>query len=231
MSYNPSRVDSNKNFQRHSPPPGSGLAHSDIVRKNQAPSFMPVGSRVVTQHGYMIPIFECESFKTRYEVFYSRNATGTGVNPSGDRTIMVLRGSIYADVELENGVFETVKLQEGHSLNVPRGKKHALATSGVDNAELFITETVDYEKTWEQISPPTIGNEIVLPELQMQSAPTVVRRGNNPVTMQQAEDIKEQAITRRQRASVGSTTAPAGNANSANTIGVSPRPGGFRVEE
>lgn len=231
MSYNPTRLDPNRNHQRPSPPPGSGLAHSDIVRKHQAPSFMPAGMRSQTPHGYHVPLFECDAFTTRYEVFYSKNATGVGMNPEGDRTLMVLRGFLYADMEREDGTFETVKLQEGHSLNVPRGKKFSLATSGVDNAELVVTETKDYAKTWQQLTDPTFGDTFAIPTAGVQSAPTVVRRGADPVTMQQAEDIKEETMVRRRRAAAGSKPAPSGNANSANAIGVNPRPGGIPLEE
>lgn len=227
MSHNPSRLDP-RNHQRPSPPPGAGTSHAQIMAKRRGPSSAPAGDRKPTRHGYEVELFTCEAFSTKYEVVFSKNNTGRGVNHTGDRSIMVVRGQVFATVQMPDGSFDTMKMGEGHYLHVPHGTEYGLATSGVEPAELYITETPGYANSWEQLEEPTVGGAESIPDASIHASPTVVRRGVDPKTMQQAEEIRDATIGRRARAAARSSEGEFknGNANSANVIGASPMPSG-----
>lgn len=228
MSYNPTRLE-NKNRQRPTPGLEDGTRHSHIVKKYGGASLIPnAANKIKTQLGYQVPLFASADFVTRHEVMHQASNTGLGYSETGDRTILVRRGTLFVAFENESGVRESVKLPNGNCFHAPRGMKYGLATSGVDGVELYITESVDYEKGWKALEAVTIGqgHDDIQDEVSVIAAP--VRRQANPVTVAQAQEMATASATHRRQPRA---TGPVAGASSTNAVGVNLRPSGPPVEE
>lgn len=230
MSWNPTRLEK-KNAQRIVPP-NAGTRHSDIVKKYGGSSLVPAGSnKIQTKFGYHIPLFSCDNFNARIEIMYQSSSTGFGFNPTGDRTLLIRRGTLWVLIENDKGFKESIKLPEGNSFHAPKGTKYGLATSGVDGVELYVCETPGYDKDWAVIDEPVIGEipASAMEESQSIVATPTVRKIQDPVTVAQAKEMAE-AVQARRRTPKPQDTSPI-NANSTNSNGVNLRPSGPPREE
>lgn len=233
MSYNPTRVNSNRaavqRQQRFQPPPGAGISRSAIMAR-QGQYRVPAGDKIPTHTGHTVKLFD-GAFITRFETMDARCTSGVQVNPEGDRSILMLRGALFVTVKDAEGP-KSLKVIDGQHINIPRGVEFELATSGDFGADFHVTETADFDKTLQKLTPPIIGTAPPITDQSLQSSPTVVRRGVDPVTMAQAQDLAEASQERRRRRAAARTNGEfASNANSSSVIGVSPMPGGPPVEE
>ena len=227
MSFNPTRLEPNKNFRQSSPPLGAGTTHSAILKKHGGSSYVPAGEKKQSVHGYSIALFSNDLFTTRFDVIHSKNNTGLGVNPKGDKTFLVVKGTVYVAVDLD-GSRDIVKIPAGNCFHAPRGTIYSIGTSGTDGAELHVVETLDYAKTWEQLEAPTVGDTVDYSAIQLPN--TLVRSGPDPKTVAQANEMAIQADIRRRAPLKKSGTGASVNANSTNVIGANPRPGGIPTE-
>jgi mannose-6-phosphate isomerase-like protein (cupin superfamily) len=226
MSFNPTRLEPNKQMHRpSSPPPGAGITHSDIMKKHGGASYAPAGNKKQNAHGYSVDLFSTEAFCTRFDVIHSKNNIGLGVNPDGDRTFVVLKGTAYVTTEV-NGVRDVLKIMAGNCFHAPRNTIHSIGTSGTDGVELHMVETPDYAKTWKQIDAATIGEPVDFSDVHSMVTPSV-RRGPDPRTVAQAQDMAAAADLRRRTPKKQSGGGVPVSANSANVIGANPRPGGI----
>jgi len=225
MSFNPTRLDpAFKSRSNHrQPPPGAGTTHSQIALKYARPRTVPPGDKKSTPHGHAVTLFTTPDFVVRHEVMFQKNNIGIGVNPKGDRSICLIKGTLFVNFE-QNGVMQMVRLAEGNYFHFPKGTKYSLATSGTDGADFSVVESVGYEKTWTQIETPTAGEEISGNVEYEVAAPQVVRRQQDPNAVANALEQAQQAAARRR--SPKQAAAAAWSSNSANTIGVNPRPSG-----
>jgi mannose-6-phosphate isomerase-like protein (cupin superfamily) len=198
------------------------------LKKHGGSSYVPAGEKRQALHGYSIDLFTNDAFCTRFDVIHSKNNTGLGVNPVGDKTFLVVKGTVYVAVDL-NGVKEIVKIPAGNCFHAPRGTIYSIGTSGTDGAELHVVETLDYAKTWEQLEAPTVGETVDFSAIQLPNQ--VVQRGPDPRTVAQASEMAIQADIRRRAPLKKSGTSAPSNANSTNVIGASPRPGGYSRDE
>jgi mannose-6-phosphate isomerase-like protein (cupin superfamily) len=229
MSFNPTRLAPNKAMHRpSSPPPGAGITHSEIMKKHGGTSYAPAGNKKQSVHGYSIDLFSNDVFCTRFDVIHSKNNTGLGVNPDGDRTFLVVKGTAFVTVEIE-GVRDILRLQPGNCFHAPRNTIYAVATSGTDGVELHVVETLGYATTWKQLDAPTIGEVIDFSAVQTMATQSV-RRGPDPRTVAQAQDMAAAADLRR-RTPKKQSAGPVASANSANVLGANPRPGGVGAFE
>ena len=230
MSFNPTRLAPNKSMHRpYSPPPGAGMTHSDILKKHGGSSYVPAGEKKQSAHGYSINLFSNDVFVTRFDVIHSKNNIGLGVNPDGDRTFLVVKGTVFVTLDV-GGVQDVVRIPAGNCFHAPRNTVYSIGTSGTDGAELHVVETVDYAKTWKQLEAPTIGTPVDFSDVQSVPFQTS-RRGADPRTVAQAQDMANQADVRRRTPVKKSGGSAPANANSPNVIGANPRPGGIPTED
>jgi hypothetical protein len=175
-------------------------------------------------------VFDCESFSVRYELFLAGNNSGYGVNEEGNRTIRVLRGSLFAAYENEKGMRITERIHEGGHLHVKAGTKHSYASSGTGDVELLFIETPDYAAGWSQLE-----DGVFREEESVIAAPSAARPGRRS----EGSKAKEQALkadkrrTRRQGTSnkvVSPQDALAATGAAASQPGVNPQPMKFAEE-
>lgn len=217
--YNPTRNNKSTPRPRSQPPLGSGITRAQIMQKHASPSSIPSGDRTPTPHGYSVKLLATEQFVTRYEVMFQSQSTGFGVNEEADATAFVVRGILYAFVENE-GQREMVKLPQGNFIHLRKGSKFGLATGSDEGVELYFTETPDFAKTYKSLEAPVIG-QFQAPSFVENDVPKSIRMRDEKSYVH----AQTQADNRgRRRQTEGK--APARNANSANVIGVSPRPSG-----
>ena len=217
MVYNPARANRNQKAKR-APNPHAGVKHSDIVRRNGVGLNAPMSvSKENTKHGMSAPIFEAPGFSVRYETVFAGNNTGIGVSEEGDRTIRVLRGSLFVFFEDENGVSIQYQIRADQHLNAPRGVRHGYATSGTEDVEILVVESADYKWTLTGESVVTSAPDAVIASPAASIPP---RRTESPAK-EQALELQRQ----RRRPAKNKVVSPQ-NANSANAAGVNLRPMG-----
>lgn len=217
MVYNPARTNQQKKA-RKAPDPHAGTKHSDIMRRAGVGLTAPVASpKEKTRHGFTAAIFSSPNFVVRHETMFAGNNTGLVVSEDGDRTIRVLRGSIFVFFEDDAGQKIQYQIRADQHLHAPSGVKYGYATSGTEDVELLFIETKDYQVI--ELEEPTIRtvNDAVVATPESAIPP---RRKESPA--------KEQAVAmaRARRRSGTSKVVSPQNINSANMPGVNLRPMG-----
>lgn len=230
--HNPNRGNNQRALQqqrRHQPPPGAGISHASIMKKYKGPSAVPSGDRKPTETGWTIPIFDCESFATRFEYVASSSNAGQIVNQKDDRTIYVVAGTLYVTT-LEDEQPQTVKLLQGASFNVPRGLVYEMATGGSEGAELVISEALLYSLHLEQLTPPARGVDTA-DFIEQAASPTPVRREQKVSAVQNQIAAATESVARRERMKATAGKGVGAHSANVNSIGVSPMPGGVPRED
>lgn len=230
MSYNPNRKNKSnqKRARRIAPPKGSGIKHADIVRSRGIGRVAPLGSKKIeTLHGFTSSVFECDDFIQYYECIYAGNNQGFGVNPKANKTFRVMTGSVFLTIgHLEDGKItdKDVKIvYEGRYVNLKAGLPYSLATSGDLDVELLVTETKDYNDTWEilEVGISDVTREILLVDPSGSETITKdVRRSN-----ENARKVAAERAQRRDEArSIPKENREPNNPNSSAVVGVNPKP-------
>jgi hypothetical protein len=227
MSYNPARMaPGGLKRRRQAPDPHAGTKHSDIVRARGVG--FTVGSTVnreLTPQGFSVPVFDGEGFSVRQEAMTALNHAGTVVNQVGDKVVRVNRGVLFVTLYGSDGVPVTKSIAEGGCVELPKGTKYALATGTLD-AELLVVESPDYASTTEMISAPEAINQQA-PMVVPATAQATPRRTGTKAHEQAAQLVAQQQPARQGRrpaARANRNDTSFDNPNSANAIGVNPRP-------
>jgi len=224
MSHNPTRATRNINRQRKMNP-HAGVKHSDIMKRRGASHSLPsVSDREKFEHGFTAEIFSAKSFVQKVMYFYAGNFTGIGVNKTKDRTIRVINGTLYVTFLDNDGGYDVQKYTSGTSINLPRGTKYGLSSSGTSDVELLVTESTNYRKGWERLEKGPIINVDEKSQLSpTQEVQSTRRPRSESKAYQQAQKLSGQRT--QILAQAGSKAASAqGNVNSGNEIGVNLRP-------
>lgn len=224
MSYNPNRAanfNAPNQRKQYVPKPGDGIRHSDIMRRAGVGG-LTLGAaalRTPTQFGYQSPIFEGKDFIVRFEVLFPGNSTALGSNKLADRHIRVCRGSVYVTFEQDKErIVQHIKV--GGEFTATRGMKYALATSGSEEVELLVVESVGYEKNWKELEEAVVKGNGGVPAI---VEPTVPVRTNRD-SSKEKEYALSQAIERNKRVPAGPEKRPVSDASA--SVGVNLRPGG-----
>lgn len=229
--YNPTRNTKSKKARLRRQNPHAGTKHSDIVKRNGVGGNAPVSQVLVhSLHGRESSIFSCDNFEVRYELFLAGNSSGYGVNEKGDRTIRVLRGTLFVTFEAMNGEKITKRIAPGAHLHAPAGMKHMFATSGTEDAELLFIETPDYRDDWQQLEDPVI-NKVNQPVLSSPEAAIPARRKSTKAYEQAANAAARKGRRRGKGPKVVSPqTALAATGAQAAVTGLNPQPMRFSEE-
>lgn len=224
MSYNPNRAanfNTPNQRKQYVPKPGEGIHHSDIMRRAGSGLTIASGAlRTPTRFGYQSQVFECKDFTVRFEVLFPGNSTAFGTNKLGDRHIRVCRGSVYITSEVDASERVVKHLPVGAEFSAPRGTKYALATSGSEEAELLIVESVGYEKNWKELEEAVVKGNGGVPEV-VTETPAVPR---NRDSSKEKEYAVAQAIERNKRIPTAPEKRPVNDASA--SVGVNLRPSG-----
>lgn len=235
MSFNPNRLNpSSAKHKKRMKAQGGGVAHSAVVKGKGVGDFAPIGAQEATPNGIRIPSFSCDEFVTYYECIYSGNNTGFGLNPDKNKTMCVLSGTVYVTTanavktetgwEIDNDSKTMVKVNAGAHLSFPAGTAYSVATTGKQNAEFLVTNSLDYDSSWvgleESISNP--GKMI----LKAAEGPVRTRVSNpnekNVIAAQYNRRQRQRGVAASEGNDSGTTASP--NANSCAVIGVNPSP-------
>lgn len=227
MSYNPVRAAAGFRQNRRKPQdPHSGIKHSDIVKRGGIGITAPMNvGKVNTNTGFSSNIFAGEGFVVRHESVYAGSSVGFGVNDTGDRVIHVLRGSLFAVVE-SNGSTINQQIHVGGHILAPRGYKHGYATSGTLDCEILIIETPKYFDGWVSLTPGVVSNNAPTHSVPTETAAPLRERDNSQAKLQAEMSARSKGKRRPKTVSEA-----ANNINSANQLGVNPRPGNFPTDD
>lgn len=250
MSILNPNADRNKRGRKRRPVDvHAGVKHSDIMKRAGLGGTVPLEDRRQESYGFSAAVFNAENFTVRSAVIGAGNNLGLGVNPEADRVFRVQRGVLFAyvvtdtiidqDSGEESYQQDILQVQEGSLFRAPRGMKYAVASSGTADVEVLIIEDKDYDKTWQPL-----GEAVMRPVSGMMTGATP----SEPIPMGQrrtsdqarSRQVAAQQAARRQRrrqprgpvaaANAAGHVAPqiganaATNANSANVVGVNPKP-------
>lgn len=244
MSYNPIRAKGT-NFAKKKKVvyKNHGSRHSDIVRKRGVGVAHPLGSTERTFSGFKSESFRCDNFVQYYERLDAGNNKGFGINRQGDRVIFLVSGSLFVtkgsvDEKGNCGDKDTVRVAQGGYIKLPRGTGYEIATSGTMDVEMIVTETPDYDKTWEPLGDITI-REVTDKAVMTPKTETPVTKRRDPSesrAMRAAQKIEKQKRKKRARQGKVNQSSPSGegkpsvkaesssgNINSSTTIGVNPK--------
>ena len=222
--YNPYRHAKAQKQRMRKQDPHAGTKHSDIIRKHGVGVGAPIKQVLKrSTHGRFSPIFDCDSFSVRYELFMAGNNSGVGVNPDGDRTIRILRGSLFVTYEDKQGVVVSERIHQGAHLHVPANVKHSYATSGTSDVELLFIETPGYEDGWERLTDATLLCEDAS---MIMATPTAARTGKRDSTKAKVQAVQSAARKARRVGTkvVSPQDALAASGASAVSVGVNPKP-------
>jgi len=249
MSFNPVRA---KNFykshrKRHPVNPHSGTKHSDIVRKNGLGVTVPAENRRETIHGFASELFGNDNFVVRSELLRAGNSTGFGVHHKSDRLYVVTRGMLYVTIEGqpakkgESAPRNILPIQQGGCFRAVKGLRYGVASSGTSDVEIMVIEDAGYTQGLEAIDAPESREYVEQPTI---ASPQPIPESRRRPTNQKAKQVQNATAGKRNRrrgrpvgkqqpgttqtasGSVNAGRSKADNANSANVIGVNPRPMG-----
>lgn len=248
MVYNPARAHGAANKRkRHTPAPGSGIRHSDIIAKSgiRSVTLNDYKKKIVTDRGWKIDHFKGETYEMVYEFICSRNSTGLIKNPVSDRTVYVLSGQFYLTVSTQTTLFHS-----GQSFSIPKDVEYCLATDGHGDAEILFCQGANYEETLEKISSPSLNaqsdvvfsgeisrpnrreNSIARKQAQMLAVQQAVREKsrNESITgkvAKAAQEVQDEVAERSRKTPITKRQPLPGQ----SVTGVSPKPvgdGGYR---
>lgn len=222
--YNPERNKKNQKNRLRQQNPHAGTKHSDIVRKHGVGVGAPIKQVLKrSAHGRFSPIFDCDSFSVRYELFMAGNNSGVGVNPKGERTIRILRGSLFVTYEDTKGEVVSERIHQGAHLHVPANVKHSYATSGTSDVELLFIETPQYEDGWERLTDATLLCEDAS---MIMATPTAAKSGRRDSNKAKEQAVRSAARKARRVGTkvVSPQDALAASGASAVSVGVNPKP-------
>jgi len=230
--YNPVRFNQpyrNNNKRRaRQLDPKAGIKHSDIMRRQGLGQTIPLMGRISTPYGVSAEIFAGEDFTVRSEFINSGNNLGYGVNKKAERVYQVAKGVLYVTYD-NNGARNIIQIQEGGTFRAPKGLAHSVSSSNSD-VELIVIESSGYMKDWKVLMDEEVVTSTV-PSL-LATTPDV------PATPRRKDQSKAKAAAEQQARKRARSTSPnvaasgkigvnkIRSSNSANVVGVNPRPGG-----
>lgn len=237
MSYNPTRA---ANFYRNTskrrmrtPPKGSGVKHSDIMRRQGIGQEVPLQGRVTTSTGISAPIFEGGKFTVRTEVINAGNQHPYGVNENSDRVYRVLSGVLYVTVctgmqnDPEKGVQEhkeVRQVQAGSTFQAAKGLRYSVSSSNAE-VELLIIEDKNYDKGWKTLEEGVVrAAENTLSGTTPDSPRPTRRRDQSKAKAAAQAQARKRVPQPTTSGKVGRNKS--GDANSAAVPGVNPMPAG-----
>lgn len=214
MSYNPTLF---QNAQKAKESQGfAGVSHSAIT-KRQGAGFGSPANKVKADYGYCAEVATIGNARVKYLLLFSNNNLGYGVS-KGDIHYRVWTGLVYVTIKNEDGTRDLKKLQAGQDFTAKAGTEFSIAT-GSGDAELYVTESKTFHKTWKSIEPPIIGTE----ETPLALEQATRTRTDVQKTIEQAREMRASRIQHVEQAERLAAMAPL-NPNSASSMGVNLRP-------
>ena len=231
MSYNPVRAKGLTNSRKRTTVDvHAGVKHSDIIRSHGVGTMAPTTEvKHDTKHGFRNVVFSGPDYTQYYECIYASNNLGVGVNHKGDRSVRVVRGSIFIQsLNSETNALENRIVTSGNYVNFPRGFTYGVATSGTTDAELIVTETADYADNWESVGVETESANVrnTLRATSRTEVSTTRRSPEERIAAKERAQEVQASVKQRGRGRPKKATKAESNANSSSIIGVNPRPSG-----
>lgn len=157
MSYNPTRhgAQARQAKRQRRLDPHAGTKLSDIIARQgpQAATIDDLRNKVPTPRGWKVDQFKGKTFEMVFEFICANNSTGEVLHKSKDRSLRVLSGEIFVQI---NG--NTARMRAGHAIALPSKTKYTLATSGTQDAEVIFCQGANYEKGLSQLTEPTLND-------------------------------------------------------------------------
>lgn len=225
LSYNPVRA---QNFNKTKRPKSdidvnAGTKHSDIVKRDRIGNSLLINSKVYTKHGVSAELFNGK-FVVRAEVLGAGNSLGTLINEDKDRVVLVKEGILWVTVGESTQV--PTRLTDGAYFVAYKGIKYSLSSDGKSNVELVFIEEPDYASSVTVLSEGCVRiMDTSVIENNTEDISIKARRADSSLAKEASVALASTRTQRRQkRPNFEVATTLTASANSAEYIGVSPKP-------
>ena len=235
-SYNPTKVNRDqlaRRKARRTPPPGSGVKHSDIMKRTAYSVVRGNSARVATPSGFEVSVYSSKDFSVSLELIGAKNSTNLVVNTTYDRVIIVKSGTLFVITKTSEGP-SVDKYSSGMSAVLPKGIEYQLASTGGEEVEFVSIAHSKYQKTLRTLEKGYTGtntesleNQTVVGDPATVTPPRVRRKNSQAMSQAvKAASARDKKLGRPTNPHV-LTQATASNRDTSNTgdiIGVNPMP-------